>query len=355
MNTIIAEAGSNHNGDKDMAKKLVEIAKSTKATSIKFQFIFPEGLYLPYENVEGSVVPSSVYQVREKEQLTAEEWSDVWKFSHELGIDISASVFCSRGVALLRSLGAKYVKIASTDVTNLSLIRLTCENFDKVIISTGMAKLEEIAKTVSMVRTNFPEVDLKLMHCVSIYPCEFEQSQLNRINALRTAFDIEVGYSDHTENNTSSVLAWQMGVRLFEKHFTHDKTASGFDHLHAQDLEGLKDYVSILDKCESAVYWSPFLLDSAQEITKIRARRGIYASRDLPVGHIICEDDLLHVRPSTKAEATDISELIGFKLEQPMKKYTAIGLSKIVNQFDTNWREAQDYWSKEMTHKKMDK
>ena len=355
MNTIIAEAGSNHNGDKNTAKKLVSIAKSTAATSIKFQFIFPDGLYLPYENVEGSLIPSSVYQVRANEQLTADEWSDVWKFSRELGMDISASVFCSKGINLLRSLGATYVKIASTDVTNLSLIRLACENFASVIISTGMAKLEEIAKTVSMVRTHFPEVNLKLMHCVSVYPCDFEQSQLNRINALRNAFDIEVGYSDHTENNTSAVLAWQMGVRLFEKHFTHDKTASGFDHIHAQDLEGLKEYVSILDKCNSAVHWNPFLLDTAQEITKIRARRGIYASRDLPAGHIIGEDDLLHVRPSTKANELDTSELIGSKLKKPVNKYSALGLSKLVDQFDSNWGEAQDYWAKEMTYKKMDK
>ena len=155
MNNVIAEAGSNHNGDKDTAVNLVDIANLAGATSIKFQFIFPDGLYLPDINIDGKLVPSEVYEVRQKEQLTTEAWSEVWQYAQKVGIDISASVFCMEGVKLLYKLGANYVKIASTDLTNLSLIKLACQNFKKVIISTGMATLDEISRTVRMVRTNF--------------------------------------------------------------------------------------------------------------------------------------------------------------------------------------------------------
>ena len=354
MNTIIAEAGSNHNGNKENAKKLIELAYAAGASSIKFQFIFPEGLYLPYTQVDGKMEKSVVFDIRKKEQLTRAAWEEVWLHAKTVGIPISASVFCSQGVSLLKHLGAEYVKIASTDLTNISLINLACQNFNDVIISTGMATIEEIANTVAWVRQNYPNLNLKLMHCVSVYPCDFKQSQLNRISALSKAFDLDVGYSDHTSDATSAAMAWSMGVRIFEKHFTHDKSASGFDHAHAQDAEELHNYVDTLNSCNQAVIWQPNEIDAAQKITKVRARRGFYAARDLPKGHILTESDILSVRPSSNLGLSDASQLIGRRLETAVQKYTAFGQAIYLRQEQANWKEAQSFWLDEMKQKRME-
>ena len=352
---LIAEAGSNHNGNVRDAKKLIDIAKAAGANSVKFQFIFAEGLYLPQFLDEGQYLPSSVYEQRKREEFSDEEWRVIWGHAKAVDIDISASVFCSRGIKLLRKLGATYVKIASTDLTNHSLISQACESFPAVILSTGMASLGEISLAVKAALRSNPKVDLKLMHCVSLYPCNFSSAKIKRISALKSSFGLDVGYSDHTEQEHSALLAWQEGARLFEKHFTFDQTLPGFDHAHALSPNELSSYCHLLKECSSAVVWSESQDsdEGGEAETKIRARRGIYASKDLKKGHLISESDILYVRPSTAYHCSDPGELIGSILESDVPKFGAIGVNGTVTQVDSNASAAQSYWRKEMKQKKM--
>ena len=141
---IIAEAGSNHNGSIEDALRLVNLAARANAASVKFQFIFPEGLYVPKYYNNGEFLENEVFKQREREQLEEAEWRIVWKHCEDLDLPVFASVFCSKGVELLKSLGSKTVKVASTDLNNHELIAKCLENFDRCIISTGMATLSEI-------------------------------------------------------------------------------------------------------------------------------------------------------------------------------------------------------------------
>ena len=350
---IIAEAGSNHNGSVDRACQLVDLAAAAGATSVKFQFIFADGLYLPAYFDNGKYVENSVYHQRKSEELSPEDWRRVWRHAATAGIDISASVFDRQGIELLSSLGASYVKIASTDATNHELIGQTCEVFEQVIVSTGMASLAEIDTMVGFVRRNFPRTDLRLMHCVSSYPCPLNHANVQRVRLLRDCFGCPVGYSDHTAGSAAAAMALVERADFVEKHFTTDRTLPGFDHAHAMEGDELADYVSTVHACAMSLSELPNRSVPDEAITRVRARRGVYAACDLPSGHFLTRSDILYVRPSSGFEGTDLSEYIGTRLEAPLHRYEAIGLRPTPQGTQGNWKAAQAYWNDEMTDKGM--
>lgn len=349
---IIAEAGSNHNGSIDRALQLIDVAKSSNASSIKFQFIYAEGLYLKTFNRSDNKI-SEVYKVRKSEEFTKSEWLEIWNYAYSLSIDISASVFCRKGARLLKELGTSYVKISSSDLTNIPLIKYVCTLFDEVIISTGMSSFDEILFTVNYIKSNF-NVKLKLMHCVSRYPCPLTSSKLNRIKMLINVFpDIEVGYSDHTGCNISSMLAWSLGVRLYEKHMTTDKSLPGFDHAHALSPSEFSDYVKSLNDCNNIFDWDINSIDKYENQTKERARRGVYLNKDLKKGSVIKLNDLKIVRPSTRFDPKDLNDLIGKKIVQDLKCNDPIDLNDSLTLGVSNWDAANKFWANEMNEKKM--
>ena len=167
---VIAEAGSNHNGDLERCKVLAKIAAESGASSIKFQFIFPDGLYIPRYVGKGKAKDNDVHEQRAGEVLTKEQWQSVWHFCQGLGLEVFASVFCEEGVALLSDLGARTVKVASTDLNNPELILLCLQRFERCILSTGMSRLGEVEDSLEWLAQRHSMTNLELMHCVSSYP-----------------------------------------------------------------------------------------------------------------------------------------------------------------------------------------
>ena len=353
MPEIIAEAGSNHNGSVTRACDLVDLAARAGATSVKFQFIFADGLYLPAYYDDGEYVENSVYHSRKAEELGREGWARIWRHAGAAGIDISASVFDAQGLALLSELGARYVKIASTDATNHELIGQACQVFERVIVSTGMTSLAEIDAMVGFVRCNFPGTDLHLMHCVSSYPCPLDSANVQRVRLLRDCFGFPVGYSDHTAGSVAAAMALVEGASFVEKHFTTDRALPGFDHAHAMEEEEFADYVATLHDCARSLTQPANRSVPAEATTRVRARRGVYAARDLPAGHVLTRADLLHVRPSTQFDGTDLAEYLGARLEAPLRRYEAVGLRPAPLGTEGNWKAASAYWNDEMTEKGM--
>lgn len=349
---VIAEAGSNHDGSVDRALRLIDIGHAVGASSVKFQFIFPDGLYLPFFREGGELRRNLAYDQRVTELLTPKQWQKVWRHGQSVGIGLSASVFCERGLDLLADLGSDYVKIASTDLTNLDLIELAATRFNRVLVSTGMASLMEVSQAVALVQNRYPDVQLELLHCVSLYPCPVELANPARVRLLREAFNIRVGYSDHTDGNLSAVLALCQGADLFEKHFTDDRTRTGFDHANALEPDQLRSYIDSLRQAMVSLSGHPNRNSSRELETKIRARRGVYASRDLPAGHILAKEDLLHVRPSTTQPVLP-SQLIGQQLNLAIRRYDALGLYGGAEPIESSWREATKYWTGEMESKGM--
>lgn len=325
---IIAEAGVNHNGSLDNAKLLIDVAAEAKADSVKFQIINPYGLYLPGQYNYGHYDIAKVIENRFSTVLTDEEYELLNEYCNQKDIEFSASIFDDQGLSLLKSFNPKYIKIASCDLTNIRLLRSVANTGIKMILSTGMSTLQEIEKTL----TELDKIgyhDIVLLHCVSIYPCPLEKTNLQFIKTLQNKFGYDVGLSDHTRTNEAAVVAYAMGCRWFEKHFTYDNDLPGFDHKHAQNEDEFKSYVKSLREIEISLSQKEEKLTSPEKYTAERARRSLYASRDIKQGEVIKDEDVLCVRPSAKMNPNQIDLIVGKKASINIKRYDPFSLEDI--------------------------
>ena len=354
--TVIAEAGSNHNGDVTRAIELVDVAVRARADAVKFQFINPQGLYLPAYSTGRGLVTNPVFEQRRREVLSESEWERVFRHARDQGISCSASVFDVQGLSLLERLQPEFVKVASTDLNNYPFLARVARTGLPTILSTGMSELSEVDRAVGVFAREGALDRLTLLHCVSVYPCPVEASRLWMIRVLREAFGLPVGYSDHTLGSAAACAAVALGATVLEKHYTIDKALPGFDHLHALEPAELADFVtysrevgqSILRQAESKV-------SQAEQATRLRARRSLYASRDLEPGAVVTEADVLIVRPSGPLVPADLPALLGGTVgPQGIRQFEAFSFGRVVVPSGENsWERADDHWRKEMHAKGM--
>ena len=184
---LIGEAGTNHNGSHEMARQLVEVAVEAKADSIKFQIIYPEGLYLPKLYQDGVYQDNEVFSIRAANKLTDGEYRELAAYCAERGIPFTASVFDRHGLDLLDELDVPYIKTASCDLNNSPFLMEAAERGRRMIISTGMATLGEIDRAVSDIVSKGND-NIVLLHCVSIYPAPVERMNLGFIRTLHQAY-----------------------------------------------------------------------------------------------------------------------------------------------------------------------
>lgn len=309
---IIAEAGNNHNGNLEKAKDLIDIARKSGSDSVKFQIIYPEGLYLPGKYEFGHYDVTKVIEIRKKQMLKDEEYTELASYAKQIGISFSASVFDERGLELLANLRPEYIKIASCDLNNIRFLKQVAERGIKMIISTGMSSLGDVEKSVNeLFKANFN--DIVLLHCVSVYPAKLNEMNLNFLTTLKSAFGLPVGLSDHTPNSIASCIAVAKGAEYFEKHFTQDKTQEGFDHAYALEEKELIQYVHDIRSSEVALTTSFNKLGDNERYVRKRARRSIYAAKEIKEGQFITNDDVIIVRPEGILNADEIDLVIGSK------------------------------------------
>ena len=325
---IIAEAGTNHNGKLDKAKKLVDIAKRSGADSVKFQIIYPWGLYLPGDYEYGHYDIKEVIRIREEGMLEDEEYEDLAEYCRDKAMSMSASVFDERGLDLLMKFDPPYIKTASCDLNNLRFLRQIAERGRKMVISTGMSTLADIEKALKELE-KVGDVDLVLLHCVSVYPAKLAQTNLLFIETLRSNFGYPVGFSDHTGDSLAACMALAKGATWFEKHYTEDRTQAGFDHAYAMEEDGLRGYIADLHEAQQALIPKDDKLGEAELYTRKRARRSIYAARALKSGERIADKDLLVVRPEGPLDADQIDLVAGRFLVRDVKQYQALTLEDV--------------------------
>lgn len=320
---VIAEAGTNHAGRLDLGTRLVDIAREAGAHSVKFQIIHPDGLYLPELPTEGGYAANEVFEKRTAMMLPDADWRRLAEHAAERGIPMSASVFDERGIQLLEELDAPYLKFASCDLNNSRLLRRGAETGRTIVLSTGMASLGEIERAVTDVLATGNR-DVWLMHCVSAYPATLGQMNLGMIATLAAAFGLPIGLSDHTETSHAATMAVALGARFFEKHCTYDRAADGFDHAYAMEPGGLAAYIDDITAAVGAMTRDDSKLRAAEIQLKPRARRGVHAAHDLPVGHRITEADLVVVRPEGPYAPNDLPQLIGTEIRTPVRRFETI-------------------------------
>jgi len=317
---LIAEAGTNHAGRRETAEELVRVAQQSGANSVKFQIIYPEGLYLPEFFQNGNYVANEVFEKRRAAMLSDDDWRRVHEFTRAQGLPFSASVFDRRGLALLDEFDAPYIKIASCDLNNTPFLCEAAALGRRLIVSTGMSTLAEVEAAVTAIFKEGP-ADLVLMHCVSMYPCPVAQMNLAFIDALRCAFGIPVGLSDHTESSLAVAIAIAKGVTWIEKHITLDRTAVGFDHAYAMEPASFAAYVKDVRASEAACRPQVNKVQPAEANVRQRARRALYAARDLGPGETLSETDFLIVRPEGPLRPDEATRVVGARTNRGFKRF----------------------------------
>lgn len=325
---IIAEAGTNHNGSVAKAKDLIAIASRAKADSVKFQIINPWGLYLPGDYEYGHYDIKKVIKIRESTVLSDEQYAELNVFARQQNIRFSASVFDEQGLDLLLKFNPPYVKLASCDLNNTRFLKQVAEKGKKMIISTGMSTLGDIEKSLKVLEGTGNR-DIVLLHCVSVYPATLSQANLSFIDTLKNNFGFPIGFSDHTGDSVASCLALVKGATWFEKHFTADHTQEGFDHAYAMEEAGFTKYVEDLYSALEALEKKEIKITDAEKYTRKRARRSLYASRNILRGETIRDEDVLVVRPEGIMDADDINLIVGRITTSDIKQYEAFSLEKV--------------------------
>lgn len=314
---IIAEIGSNHNGDMELCRKLILSAKQAGADAVKFQSWTKNSLIsraefqrnTRYTAVNGSTLEQEV----ERYQLTPEAHEFVAAECRSANIPFFSSCFSFEEVDLLESLNIPAYKIASMDVNHLPLLEYVGQTRKPIFLSTGLATLGEIERAVQTLQRS-GAASVALLHCLSIYPSPPEMVNLRNMETLRNAFDVPVGYSDHTLGTAIPLAAIALGACAIEKHFTLDKGMDGWDHALSSDpIEFAyltKEANNVFAALGSSVRT---ILPSQMEKRKVFRRRAV-VSRPLKAGQKITPADLAFKRPGTGIRPDEVDYVVGREL-----------------------------------------
>ena len=312
---IVAEAGVNHNGDINLAKRLVDVAKEAGADAVKFQTFTAEEIVTesaekaPYQK-ETTGAEESQFEMIKRLELSEKDFGELFTYAQEKGIIFLSSPFDKGSVDLLDELGVPAFKIPSGEITNLPLLKYIARKKKPVILSTGMATFGEIEEALAAIRQEGVD-EIILLHCVSCYPARIEDMNLRVMGTLRQAFGLPVGLSDHSLGITVPIAAVALGAYAIEKHFTLDKKLPGPDHRASLEPGELKEMVKALRDVEKALGNGIKRPTVEEEENKKVGRRSIVARVDIPAGAVITEEMLAIKRPGGGLEPKFISLLIG--------------------------------------------
>nr|WP_309098443.1 N-acetylneuraminate synthase [Fredinandcohnia onubensis] len=312
---IIAEAGVNHNGSMDNARKLIIEAKKAGADAVKFQtfksnkVISKFAQKADYQKETTGNNESQLDMVR-KFELSYEDFIELKKYCEELGIMFLSTPFDLESIDFLNSLDMPLFKIPSGEITNLPYLIKIAKLKKKVIMSTGMSTTNEIEFAVVVLRKHGVE-DITILHCNTEYPTPYEDVNLKAMNTLKEKFNVTIGYSDHTLGIEVPIAATAMGAEVIEKHFTLDINMEGPDHKASLEPNQLKQMVDSIRNIEAALGDGQKQPSKSEMKNMEIARKSIVAATDIKKGEIFTEDNLTVKRPGNGVSPTKWFEVIG--------------------------------------------
>lgn len=310
---IIVEAGSNHNGSLEQAKKLIDIASESGADAVKFQIFKAEELSADEKT-----------QRMLKEFEFRREWvKELNDYAKRKNIMFLATPFDVEAVDLLDEINAPAFKIASGDLTDLPLIKYIAEKGKPIIQSVGLGSLEEIREALDVIYSTGNR-NVALLHCVVNYPTKPEDVNLNVIKTLKQ-FHVPIGFSDHTMEISVPIGAVALGASIIEKHFTINRNLAGPDHNYALEPGELKAMIRGIRDVERALGSEEIIGDLERKGPK----RSIYARVDIHKGETITKDSLSILRPAVGIAPKHIDKIIGKKARKDIKAYEPITWEKI--------------------------
>jgi N-acetylneuraminate synthase len=330
---VIAEAGVNHNGDIGLAKQLVDAAADAGADYVKFQTF-------KAENLVSAQAKKAEYQVKnmggdddsqltmlKKLELSEKDHHALIAYCETKGIKFLSTAFDPGSLSLLQSLKLDFFKIPSGEITNRPFLQTIGASGTKIILSTGMATLEEVREAMEVLTSaGANKENITILHCSTEYPAPMNEVNLLAMLTMRKEFDVAVGYSDHTEGIEVSIAAVALGATIIEKHLTLDKNMPGPDHKASLEPHELKEMVSAIRNISKAL-GDGIKKPSASEMKNINvARKSIVALREISQGEIFTADSLTVKRPGNGISPMKWYDVIGKKASRNFKKDDQIEL-----------------------------
>ena len=321
---IIAEAGVNHNGDMEIARRLVEAAAQAGADAVKFQTFTAERIVTPdackadYQ-LQTTDTDESHYEMLKRLELSAEMHQELIVHCRNQDILFLSTPFDERSADFLEELGIAAFKIPSGEITNLPFLAHVARKGKPMIVSTGMSCLGEVETAVQTIKDTGNQ-DLILLHSVSNYPADPSDINLRAMQTLTTAFKVPVGYSDHTEGSEVAIAAVALGACLIEKHFTEDRNLPGPDHRASLEPEELKTLVNSIRTVETALGHGRKEPAASEANTAKSARKSLVSALKISAGTKITRDMIKIKRPGTGIAPTFLPTILGMKINRPLDK-----------------------------------
>ena len=329
---VIAEIGQNHQGNLENAKELITLAKQSGVSAVKFQKrdnlnLFTKEMFdSPYTGPQ-SFGPT-YGKHRMKLELSEDDFKELSKFSKKQKITFFATPFDIKSAEFLLSLGVPAFKIASLDLTNLSLLKTVAEFNLPTIISTGASTLDQVKRAYdSIVGINDK---IAIMQCTSEYPAKSIHINLNMITSYRKEFpDSVIGYSGHDNGTSIPISAFSLGARIIEKHFTKDKTLKGTDHPFSLNPDEMKNLVKELHEVKLSLGDGKKIIYPEEQLSKFKMGKKLVASKILEKGHIITQRDISIKSPGDGMSPFEINSIIGKIITKKLDKDATFNIDNL--------------------------
>ena len=323
---IIAEAGVNHNGSIELAKKLIDIAANSGADAVKFQTFKADNLVsksaqkADYQK-KTTDADESQYEMIKKLELDLNAHKTLISYSKEKGIIFLSTPFDHESIELLHKLGLEIFKIPSGEITNLPYLKHIGKLNKKIILSTGMSDIGEVEDALEVLeKAGTKKENITILHANTMYPTPMEDVNLKAMQTIACTFGVDVGYSDHTLGIEVPIAAVAMGAKVIEKHFTLDKSMQGPDHKASLNPSELKEMVKAIRNIEKAL-GSGIKKPTLSEKPNIKiARKSIVASKDIKKGEVLSEENLTIKRPASGINPMRWDEVVGTYAKKDYKE-----------------------------------
>lgn len=315
---IIAEAGVNHNGDIAIAKRLIDVAANAGVDYVKFQtfnaskLVSKNAVKAEYQE-NNSLIKESQFEMLKRLELSKSDHIDLIGYCKNIGVKFLSTAFDLDSVNLLSDLGVILGKIPSGEITNLPYLRMMSATFPEIIISTGMATMDEVKAAVNaLIASGTEKEKLSVLHCNTEYPTPFEDVNLGAMLNLSRELGLKFGYSDHTLGIEVPIAAVALGATIIEKHFTLDRGLDGPDHRASLEPYELVQMVTSIRNIEKAISGSGLKVPSpSEEKNRSVARKSIVASVNIKKGELFTTENLAVKRPGSGISPMNWDKVVG--------------------------------------------
>jgi N-acetylneuraminate synthase len=334
--TIIAEAGVNHNGDVEMAKRLIDVAADAGADYVKFQTFNATKIAsatakkAEYQKTTGSDAMSQLEMLKRLELSEADHLT-LKSHSERKGIKFLSTPFDLESIQLLKRLGMRLGKIPSGEVTNLPYLKAMAMSFDELIISSGMADMVELDAALQILyRSGVKKEKITVLHCTTDYPTSFADVNLRSMASIKEKFGVRVGYSDHTPGIDVPIAAVALGAEVIEKHFTLDQSLEGPDHKASLNPDELAQMVKSIRNIEQALGNTDKQPSKSELKNRVIVRKSIFLDQPVKGGDYLVETALTMLRPGDGISPMDLEKIVGRRAARDLEKGHKLSWSDLI-------------------------